>query len=86
MGREEAAYALGCMKLLRASGVSCELYPEEVKLKKQFDYAARRGIQKAVIIGKQEMKNNQVTWKNLLTGDQQTVELQDFLNMFGVSA
>lgn len=84
MGREEAAYALGCMKHLRASGISCELYPEEVKLKKQFDYAMRRGVQKVAIVGEQEMKNNQVTWKNLQTGDQQTVDIKAFINMFGI--
>ena len=84
MGREEAAYSLRCMKTLRASGISCELYPEEVKLKKQFDYATRRGVRKVAIIGEQEMKNNQVTWKNLLTGEQQTVDMKDFLNMFGI--
>jgi len=32
------------------------------------------------------MNNNQVTWKNLETGEQQTVDMQDFLNMFGVLA
>lgn len=86
MGRNEAAYALRCMKRLRASGITCELYPEEVKLKKQFEYAQRRGVRKVAIIGEQEMNNNQVTWKNLETGEQQTVDMQDFLNMFGVLA
>ncbi|MDD5732856.1 MAG: His/Gly/Thr/Pro-type tRNA ligase C-terminal domain-containing protein, partial [Bacteroidales bacterium] len=84
MGREEAVYALGCMKTLRASGISCELYPDEIKLKKQFDYATRRGVQMVAIVGEQEMKNNQVTWKNLVTGDQQTGGMQDFFNMFGI--
>jgi len=74
------------MKRLRASGITCELYPEEVKLKKQFEYAQRRGVRKVAIIGEQEMNNNQVTWKNLETGEQQTVDMQDFLNMFGVLA
>ena len=86
MGEKEAAEALGYMKVLRNAGIACELYPEAVKLKKQFDYAARKGIRNAAIIGEKEMENKQVTLKDLVSGDQQTLDPQDFFNMFGVLA
>lgn len=84
LGEEEAAEALAYMKKLRDAGVACELYPDALKLKKQFDYATRRGVQQVVIIGREELTNKQVTVKDLLTGEQQTIEGQGFLNMFGV--
>lgn len=86
MGEKEVAEALGYMKVLRNAGIACELYPEAVKLKKQFDYAARKGIRNAAIIGEKEMENKQVTLKDLVSGDQQTLDPQDFFNMFGVLA
>ena len=84
MGKEEAVQALRYIHQLRGTGIACEMYPDEVKLKKQFDYATRRGVQRIAIIGSQELKDGFVTVKDIVSGEQQTLENQAFLKMFGV--
>ena len=43
-GQTEALYALQAIQSLRAQGISCELYPDAAKLKKQLNYANKRGV------------------------------------------
>ncbi len=59
--------------LVRAAGINCECYPESSKLQKQFKYADRNGIQFILVAGPDEIKNGQVTIKNLKDGSQITV-------------
>ena len=73
MGPQEAAYSLPVMRELRVAGINCEIYPDNVKLKKQFDYAAKKGIPYLAIVGGDEMARGTVSLKNLATGEQQTV-------------
>ncbi len=58
---------------LRGSGLRVEWFPEIVRLPKQFRYADRQGIPLAVILGPDEIRLEQVTIKDLRTGDQTTV-------------
>ena len=44
MGDSEVRYLVPVVKALRDAGVSCEIYPDTAKLKKQFDYADRKAI------------------------------------------
>ena len=83
MGDKEAAAALDYIKRLRKVGISCELYPQAAKLKKQFDYASRRGTNHVVIIGAKEMEEGQVTTKNLMNGEQKTMDGKRFIRMHG---
>ncbi len=54
----------------RTSKINTEVYPESVKLKKQFAYANNKGHEFAIIIGEEEFKNHTITLKNMLTGIQ----------------
>ena len=65
--------ALQYVQQLRRQGIVTEIYPDRHKLKKQFDYAARRGIPFAAIVGEEEAKSGVVALKNLLSGEQQNV-------------
>jgi len=65
-------YAFQCATQLRAAGVSVEIYPEPGKLKKQFEYAAKRGIPFVAIIGESEMESKTLTIKDQKSGDQWT--------------
>jgi len=65
-------YAFQCATELRAAGVSVEIYPEPGKLKKQFEYAAKRSIPFVAIIGEAEMASNTLTIKDQKTGEQWT--------------
>lgn len=58
---------------LRESCLDVCLYPEAEKLDKQIKYADRRGIPIAIIVGPDEVNNNQVTVKNLITRGQRTI-------------
>jgi histidine--tRNA ligase len=78
-GDEEATEAMKVIQKLRTKGVSAELYPENAKLKKQFTYAEKKGIPEIVFYGGDEIKNQQVTVKNLDSGEQKTIGLEEFL-------
>jgi histidyl-tRNA synthetase len=72
-GQEETKYAMKAITSLRQAGIKVELYPDAVKMSKQFQYTDKRGIPFAVIVGDNEMKNNEYSLKNLVTGEQQTL-------------
>ncbi|MEJ8597136.1 histidine--tRNA ligase [Riemerella anatipestifer] len=79
-GEQEAFHAMDIIQQLRAKDVSAELYPEAAKLKKQFTYAEKKGIPYIVFVGEEEIKNKQVSIKNLETGEQNSLTLEDFFN------
>lgn len=62
--------------VLRRCGVAAELYPEEARLKKQFEYADRKGIRLAIVPGEEEWKSGAVTVKDLSSGQQIQVALE----------
>ena len=78
-GDQEAFYALQAIRKLRASGIKVELYPDNTKVAKQFQHADKRGIPFAVIIGEQEMASNSYSLKNLVTGEQVSVDFEGLL-------
>lgn len=69
-GDAEAARSLAVIKQLRAAGISCELYPEPAKLKKQMAYANNAAIPFVAIIGDKELESGMVTLKNMAEGTQ----------------
>ncbi len=77
MGAEECAYILPVSVALREKGISTELYPDACKLKKQFDYADRKGIPFLSICGESEKENGTVQIKNLRTGEQKSFKKED---------
>ena len=70
MGDAEVAYTLPIIAGLRAQGINCEIYPDKTKLKKQFDYAAKKNVPYFIIIGEQEVADGTVVIKNQATGEQ----------------
>ena len=81
MGSAETAYALPIAAQLRSLGISCEIYPDNTKLKKQFDYATKKGIRYFAIIGEDEIKAGEVTLKDLTTGTQQRVPKEELSSL-----
>ena len=76
-GEKEAFYAMKAIKELRNSGVKVELYPDNAKVAKQFQHADKRNIPFAVIVGDQEMASNTFSLKNLITGEQVSLNFED---------
>ena len=85
MGDSEVRYLVPVVKALRDAGVSCEIYPDTAKLKKQFDYADRKAIPFISIVGEDEMARSEVNIKNLASGEQRSFakdaigEIMDFI-------
>ena len=75
-GDAELRYALDWAKELRAKGVRTEVYPEPAKMKKQMSYADAKQIPYVAIVGGDEMAQNKVMLKNMLTGEQKQVTLE----------
>jgi len=65
--------------VLRQAGINTELYPAVDNLGKQFKKADQAKIPFAIIIGEEEVKNNQVSLKNLETGDQKIMSLDEVI-------
>jgi histidyl-tRNA synthetase len=78
-GEAEAKYALKAITKLRAAGVKAELYPDNAKIGKQFQYADKRVIPFAVLTGEAEIAANQYTLKNLATGEQDIVDIETLI-------
>lgn len=68
-------YGFRCATRLRQQGKSVEVYPEPGKLKKQFEYAAKRNIPFVAIVGEDEMQKGTLTLKDQATGTQETIHL-----------
>jgi len=77
MGTEELGFILPVAAALRERGVAVEIYPENSKLKKQFDYADHKGIPFLSITGGNEVAQGVINIKNLSTGDQQSFNRDD---------
>ena len=80
MGEKEASYCLGAISELRSHGISCVLYPESAKLKKQFEYANRGNISVVIVAGESEMAEGKFTVKNMASGEQQSVAKEDLFH------
>lgn len=73
----EVPYLIPVVKALREAGVACEIYPDQAKLKKQFDYADRKAIPFLSIVGETEAAEGLVNLKNLATGEQKSFAKND---------
>ncbi|NIJ54040.1 histidine--tRNA ligase [Dyadobacter arcticus] len=78
---DEEAFTFGLSMLpkLRNAGINSEIYPDQVKLKKQLDYADRKNIHFVILIGSEEMQSGLLTLKNMKTGEQQKLNLEEIL-------
>ncbi len=80
-GISEAAYCMKALIALRKNNIKSELYPENAKIKKQLNYANKRDIPFVVIVGTNEIDNNNFTIKNMRTGNQQVCSLEKLLKI-----
>ncbi len=81
-GEKEAQTCLGLLALVRKAGIAAELYPDSAKMKKQLDYANRKGIPFVALIGENEIATSTMAVKSMASGEQHQVafhQLNDFL-------
>ena len=79
LGTAEEAAVLPLLRELRGAGIAAEIYPEAGKMKKQMEYANRRGIPYVVIVGSQEIESGAATIKEMRSGDQRQVPFAELV-------
>lgn len=72
-------YSLPILQKFREAGIAAELYPEAAKLKKQMTYADNNNIPFVLLIGSQEMGSGNLNLKNMQTGEQESLKLEQIL-------
>ena len=70
-GAAEAAASMAMMKQMRSKGVSCEIYPDAAKMKKQMAYANAVAVPYVAMVGESEMAQGKMALKNMASGEQQ---------------
>ena len=80
-GEKEAQTCLSHMAQLRAAGISCELFPESAKMKKQMNYANAKGIPFVAMVGESEMESGTIAVKDMTTGEQKSYTLQEVIDL-----
>ena len=78
-GGETTSAAFQLLKQIRNEGISCEMYPDDAKLKKQFKYADDNKIPFVVVVGEDEVKSGMWQLRNMVTGDQQAVSTDQLI-------
>ena len=78
-GEREAARCLEYAVAARKKGVSTEVYPDTVKMKKQMAYANAQHIPFVALVGESELTENRLTLKNMETGEQQQLSIEEAL-------
>jgi len=80
-GEDEVKYILPMLGKLRNAGIRAELYPDQAKMKKQMTFANQSGIPFVALVGENEIRAQQVTLKNMETGEQQLVGFETLLTI-----
>ena len=78
-GEKETAYCLPIAKAVREAGIRTEVFPDNVKMKKQLSYANAKHIAFVALAGDDEIAQNKITVRNMLTGEQKVVSPEDIL-------
>ncbi len=78
---DEASFNFGikALKQIRDAGIAAEIYPDLSKVKKQMEYGNRKQIPYALIIGEEEIKSGELALKNMQTGEQQSLPLNQII-------
>ncbi|WKV12529.1 histidine--tRNA ligase [Marivirga harenae] len=79
---ESWKYCLKVLHRLRTANIRAELYPEPIKLKKQMKYANDKQIPFVILVGSEEMKTGDLTFKNMKEGTQESMNAESILKRF----
>ena len=80
-GEKETAYCLPIVAKMREAGIRAEMYPDNVKMKKQMSYANAKQIPFVALAGDMEIESGKVTLKNMRTGEQKMVLAEEVISM-----
>ena len=66
---------------LRQEGLNVQINIEEQKIAKKFKYANSLNVRYVIIMGEDEIKNDVVTLKNMYTGEQNTIKIEEAIKV-----
>ena len=78
-GEKETAYCLPAVAKAREAGIRTEVFPDSTKMKKQMSYANAKQIPFVALAGENEMAEGKFTLKNMLTGEQQLLAIEEVI-------
>ncbi len=78
-GENEQAYCLPLIRQCREAGIRAEIFPDKAKMKKQMSYANAKSIPFVVIVGENEMQEGKMMLKNMDTGEQRLVTIDELI-------
>lgn len=81
---ESQRACLPILKKLRDADIAAELYPTSAKMKKQFDYANKKGIAYVLAIGSEEIKSGKYSLKDMASGEQKRLDINEIIDILNV--
>jgi histidyl-tRNA synthetase len=84
-GEKEEAYCLPVLAEIRKNSVNAEIFPDYAKMQKQMTYANKKNIPFVVLAGESEMQAQKFTLKNMETGEQKSVSVEELIKILSQS-
>ena len=82
---ESKRYGLKVLQALRENGIASEIYPDSVKIQKQLEFANKKMVPYTIVIGSEEVTNGILAFKNMKTGEQFKLTIEDILKRLKAS-
>lgn len=76
---ETMKFGLKALSAFRKAGIASEIYPDQAKIKKQLDFANKKLIPFTIVIGSDEMKSGQLAFKNMESGEQEKLTVEQII-------
>ena len=74
---EDLSYPIEVATKLRLKGINVEIYFDNKSMKKKMNYANKQNVPYVIIIGEDEVDQNKVTVKNMITGEQELKNIDE---------
>jgi len=81
MDEASLKYGFKALQKVRAAEISSTIYPKAWKFQKLMKYADKVKVPYVVIIGSQEVESGQLGFKNMVTGDQQSLSIEQIIEV-----
>ena len=79
-GQETQEYGVRLAQKLRQSEISVLVFPDKKRINKQLDFANNKSFSHAIVIGQDEMESGILTLKDLFSGDQMKLSIEDCIS------
>ena len=81
---DDNSKSLEVADMFRKSGINTDIYLEDKKIKAKFKYADKLQIPYVAIIGEEEVKNGTLSLKNMETGEQEQLRIEEAIEKIKV--